>query len=201
MTESMNVDWKVYVDTLYVGLEKELAAKDLRDEQRFQGQGEALAQALTTVNQAVSEAKITQGAEMKSMSDRQAADAKSLNDKIEQLSTRAGGSVPRGEMEALLTAVGSRAETQIADAVSSMTSRFSADITRLTSAIEGQSKMWGNEFGVLNAKVAAMDDSLTAQRSKIVGATLTGKTLVAVAGAILTILLITTTVYNFWPKK
>lgn len=197
----MNVDWKVYVDTLYVGLEKELAAKDLRDEQRFQGQGEALAQALTTVNQAVSEAKITQGAEMKSMSDRQAADAKSLNDKIEQLSTRAGGSVPRGEMEALLTAVGSRAETQIADAVSSMTSRFSADITRLTSAIEGQSKMWGNEFGVLNAKVAAMDDSLTAQRSKIVGATLTGKTLVAVAGAILTILLITTTVYNFWPKK
>jgi type VI protein secretion system component VasK len=186
----MTVDWKVYVDTLHDGLEKALAAKDLRDEQRFQGQGEALAQALTTVNQAVSEAKITQGAEMKS-----------LSDKIDQLSTRAGGSVPRGEMEALLTTVGSRAETEISDAVASMTSRFSGDISRLTAAIESQSKMWGNEFGVLNTKVAALDESITAQRSKIAGATLTGKTLVTIAGAILTLLLIATTAYNFWPKK
>jgi hypothetical protein len=185
-----NVDTlKEYMDAQFLAQRDALNAVVLSQQQQFRAQEAAISVASTSTALALTEAKVGPQKQYDV-----------LTAKMDELVSRAGGSVPRGEMEALLTAVGSRAETQISDAVSSMTSRFSADITRLTTAVENQSKMWGNEFGVLNAKVAALDESLTAQRSRIVGATLTGKTLVTAVGAVLTIVLIISTAYNFWPK-
>jgi Mg2+ and Co2+ transporter CorA len=153
--EGMTVTWKEYVDTL------DGARKD------------AVAAALLTVNSAL----------IKADTDRER-QLTGLGEKIDALTTRAGGSVPRSEIEALLISVGQRAETQIADAVTSMTREFSSGIAQLAKAVEAQGKTLAN----LTDSVNALNTLQVGQQGGKERLTATGRTVTVVAGILVAIM-------------
>lgn len=128
--EGWNVETlKEYMDAQLLAQRDALNAVVLSQQQQFRAQEAAISVASTSTALALTEAKVGPQKQYDT-----------LTAKMDELVSRAGGSVPRGEMEALLTSVGQRAETQIADAVTAMTRQFSSDINQVTKAVEAQGK-------------------------------------------------------------
>jgi hypothetical protein len=127
-----------------------------------------------------------------------------LRVKIEDLLSRSGGSVPRGEMDALFASAASNRHVEIADAIGTVVKQFSADLDRLTRAVEtqgeqfnravtSQNNQWGVEFNTLNKNVADIQQKQLTRQAQGAGVALTGRT----AAAALSVLVALIAVFSF----
>jgi hypothetical protein len=148
MNEGMSVTWKEYVDTL------DTARKD------------AVAAALLTVSTALAKADTDRENQLKA-----------LGDKIDSLTSRAGGSVPRGELEALLTGLGTKFEASLA-----------TEIGRLTSM-----------FTDLNDSVSRINQTMMTQQGARAGLSATGKMVASIIAAVVGLVAIGSFIYAILP--
>lgn len=116
--------------------------------------------------------------------------------KMDELVSRAGGSVPRGELEALLISVGQRAETQIADAVTAMTRQFSSDISQVTKALEAQ----GKAILSLTDSVNELNTIQVGRQGAKEGLSSTGRAVTWVAGILVAVMTLVGGLYAIFHK-
>lgn len=119
-----------------------------------------------------------------------------LSVKMEDLVSRAGGSVPRGELEALLISVGQRAETQIADAVTSMTREFSSGLAQVTKAVEAQGKL----LGTLTESVNELNTIQVGRQGAKEGLSATGRAIAQVVGILVAVVTLVGGLYAVFHK-
>jgi hypothetical protein len=190
MTDEPGVSWKDYVDVRIGAIESAAIAaireKDLRDQQRFDAQGEAIRAASIVVDRALVEARVGVAEQFRT-----------LGDKLDALGDTVG--VPRQEMDALLTAASSSRHSEIADAVGAVVKQFTSDFERLTKvvqeqgerfdkAVTSQNDQWGVEFGTLNRNVADIQQKQTVRQAQGAGIALTGRTVAAGLAALVALI-------------
>ena len=190
MNDEPGVSWKDYVDVRFDAVQSTavlaIREKDLRDQQRFDAQGEAIRAASTVVDRALVEARVGVAEQFRT-----------LGDKLDALGDTVG--VPRQEMDALLTAASSSRHSEIADAVGAVVKQFTTDFERLTRAVEeqgdrfdkavtSQNDQWGVEFGTLNRNVADIQQKQTVRQAQGAGIALTGRTVAAGLAALVALI-------------
>jgi hypothetical protein len=190
VTEEPGVSWKDYVDVRFDAVQSTavlaIREKDLRDQQRFDAQGEAIRAASTVVDRALVEARVGVAEQFRA-----------LGAKLDALGDTVG--VPRQEMDALLGAAASSRHSEIADAVGAVVKQFTTDFERLTRAVEeqgerfdkavtSQNDQWGVEFGTLNRNVADIQQKQTVRQAQGAGIALTGRTAAAGLAALVALI-------------
>ena len=190
MNDEPGVSWKDYVDVRFDAVQSTavlaIREKDLRDQQRFDAQGEAIRAASTVVDRALVEARVGVAEQFRT-----------LGDKLDALGDTVG--VPRQEMDALLTAASSSRHSEIADAVGAVVKQFTSDFERLTKvvqeqgerfdkAVTSQNDQWGVEFGTLNRNVADIQQKQTVRQAQGAGIALTGRTVAAGLAALVALI-------------